>query len=145
MIPPVIKKEILPQDSKVISPDERILQVAPDKIKTNPHQPRSDFSPEALEELTNSIREHGILQPLIVTVTDEGYQLIAGERRLRSAQLIGLNTVPVIVRKAEEQEKLELALVENLQRRNLNPIEEAIAFQRLIDEFNLTQEDAAKW
>ncbi len=145
LIPPKIRKEIFPLDSAVIAGEERILQLPVEKIKSNPHQPRADFSYESLEELTNSIKEHGILQPLIVTRTDDGgYQLVAGERRLRAAQILELKTVPAVIRKVEEQQKLELALVENLQRKDLNPIEEAVAYQRLIDEFNLTQEEVAK-
>lgn len=143
LIPLKIKKEILPADSQAAAA-EMILQIPVEKIKTNPHQPRSDFSIESLEELTNSIKEHGILQPLIITEAEGGYQLIAGERRLRAAQILSFKTVPAIIREAAEQQKLELALVENLQRKDLNPIEEAVAYQRLIDEFNLTQEAAAK-
>lgn len=122
----------------------QILKVPVDKVFPNPKQPRKDFGHQSLEELINSIREHGIIQPLIVVEAGDGYELIAGERRLRSAKILGLKTVPVIVRKAKEQEKLELALIENIQRQNLNPIEEAVAYQRLIDEFSLTQEEAAK-
>ena len=144
LIPPKIDKKILAADSAVSESEERIYQLAVQKIKPNPHQPRTDFDYQSLEDLTNSIKEHGILQPLIVTSTDNFYQVIAGERRLRAAQILGLKTVPAIIREVKEQEKLELALVENLQRKNLNSIEEAVAFQRLIDEFNLTQEEVAK-
>ncbi len=122
----------------------KVLQVAPDKIKTNPMQPRKDFAPESLQELVNSIKQYGIIQPLIVTKKNDRYELIAGERRLRSAQIIGLDKVPVIVRDAEEQEKLEVALIENIQRTDLNSIEEAMAYKKLIDEFNLSQEETAK-
>jgi len=121
-----------------------ILDISPEEIHVNPHQPRKNFAPSDLESLINSIKVHGIMQPLIVTKRqDGGYELIAGERRLRSSKILKLPTVPVIVRDAKEQEKLELALIENIQRKNLNALEEAIAFQRLIDEFNLTQEEAA--
>lgn len=121
-----------------------ILDVSPEEIHVNPHQPRKTFGTADLESLINSIKVHGIMQPLIVTKrVDGGYELIAGERRLRSSKVLNLPTVPVIVRDAKEQEKLELALIENIQRKNLNALEEAIAFQRLIDEFNLTQEEAA--
>jgi len=143
LIPPKIDKSIFPKDSEVLSED-MILRVAVGKIKANPHQPRSNFDHESLEDLTNSIKEHGILQPLILSSTDTGYELIAGERRLRAAQLLELKTVPAIIRDIKEQQKLEIALVENIQRKDLNSIEEAVAFQRLIDEFNLTQEEAAK-
>lgn len=123
---------------------ERIIQVSLDKIVVNPHQPRTDFEHQALEELINSIREHGILQPLIVTKKDDGYELVAGERRFRSAKFLELPAVPVIVRDITEVQKLEFALVENIQRQNLNSIEEAMAYRRLIDEFSLTQEQAAQ-
>lgn len=123
----------------------QILEVAPDKIQLNPHQPRQQFGHDDLEDLINSIKIYGIIQPLIVTrINDDNFQLIAGERRLRSAKMLNLEVVPVIVREAKEQEKLELALIENVQRKNLNPIEEALSFQRLMDEFNLTQEAVAQ-
>ena len=123
---------------------DRIIKVDPEKIAINPWQPRQHFSDIALNELVESIREHGIIQPLIVTKTDGKYELIAGERRLRSAKILGLKEVPVIVREANEQKKLEFAIIENLQRENLNPLETAWAYQKLIDEFNISQEDAAK-
>lgn len=123
---------------------KRVAEISTEKIQPNPHQPRKDFSHSDLEELINSIREHGVVQPLIVTEKDDGYQLIAGERRLRAAKILNLATVPAIIRQAKDQEKLELALVENIQRKNLNPIEEAVAYQKLIEEFNLTQEETAK-
>ncbi|MCX6740614.1 MAG: ParB/RepB/Spo0J family partition protein [Candidatus Parcubacteria bacterium] len=127
-----------------IDEKNRILEVNPDKIQLNPHQPRKQFGHEDLEDLVNSIKTHGIIQPLIVTrQDDENFQLIAGERRLRSAKILNLSAVPVIVREAKEQDKLELALIENLQRKNLNPIEEAISYRRLMDEFNLTQEQVS--
>ena len=122
----------------------KILQVLPDQIKSNPMQPRKDFSRESLKELVESIKQYGIIQPLIVTQKNDQYELIAGERRLRAAQIIGLEKVPVIVRDAEEQEKLELALIENIQRTDLNPVELALAYRKLIDEFNLSQEEMAK-
>ncbi len=128
----------------VIHDNERILKVSPDKIDYNPFQPRSNFSDGALNDLAESIKEHGIIQPLIVTKNNERYELIAGERRLRSAKLIGLKEVPVIIREENNQKKLEVALIENLQREDLNPIETALAYQRLIDEFNITQEEAAR-
>lgn len=144
LIPPKIDKKLFAKNSEVIGGEETIRQVPIVKIKSNPFQPRSDFGHESLEELTNSIKEHGILQPLILTSINDGYQVIAGERRLRAAQLLELKTVPSIIRDVKEQQKLELALVENIQRKDLNPIEEAVAYQRLIDEFNLTQEAVAK-
>ena len=130
----------------------KILQIAPDQIKSNPMQPRKDFSRESLEELVSSIKQYGIIQPLIVTHSsasseqgkNDQYELIAGERRLRAAQIIGLEKVPVITRDAKEQEKLEMALIENIQRTDLNPVELALAYRKLIDEFNLSQEEMAK-
>ena len=106
-------------------------------------QPRKDFPEESLRELADSIREQGIVQPLVVRRRGEGYELIAGERRWRAAQLAGLAEVPVIVREADDRAALELALIENLQRENLNPIEESHGFAQLIEQFQLTQEQAA--
>lgn len=120
-------------------------QVDIDLIAPNPEQPRTNFEPEKLRELADSIREHGIIQPLIVSRDDSGsYRLIAGERRLQAARLAGFPTVPVIFREAADAELLELALIENIQRADLNPIEEAAAYRRLIDDHGLTQEDAAR-
>ncbi|MBI2098885.1 ParB/RepB/Spo0J family partition protein [Candidatus Uhrbacteria bacterium] len=120
------------------------LQALIDKVKPNPRQPREHFSHTAIEELIASIKEHGVLQPLVVTANVDGtYELIAGERRLRAAKLAGLATVPVIIRTANEQQKLELALIENLQRQDLSPIEEAKAFRLLLEEYDLTQEEVA--
>lgn len=123
---------------------DRVIKVNPEAIAINPWQPRQHFADNALHELVESIREHGIIQPLIVTKTNGKYELIAGERRLRSAKVLGLKEVPVLVREASEQKKLEFAIIENLQRENLNPLETAWAYQKLIDEFNISQEDAAK-
>ena len=116
-----------------------------DLIAANPQQPRSHFPPEQLEELAGSIREHGIIQPLLVTrAPGGGFQLIAGERRLQAARLAGLKSVPVVIRQAEDARQLELALVENIQRQDLNPVEEALAFRRLVDEYGLTQDGVAR-
>jgi ParB family chromosome partitioning protein len=122
---------------------ERIELVALTRIRPCPFQPRKDFPEEALRELADSIREQGIVQPLIVRSQEDHYELIAGERRWRAAQLAGLSEVPVLVRQATDAEALELALIENLQRENLNPIEEAQGYQQLIDLFSLRQEDVA--
>ena len=122
---------------------ERIVSLAPDLIQANHQQPRQDFNQDSLQELADSIKECGILQPLIVAKTTAGYELIAGERRLRAAKLVGLKTVPVIVRSVDEQQKLTLTLIENIQRENLNPLEEALAYRRLLDEFQLTQDELA--
>lgn len=125
-------------------PQETPREIPTAKITANPLQPRSTVSRVALEELMTSIREHGILQPLIVAKAEGGYQLIAGERRLQSAKMLGLPRVPVIIRDATRQQQLEIALVENLQRQDLNSLDAAAAYQRLIDEFNLTQEQVAR-
>ena len=119
----------------------RVLELNPNQISVNPMQPRKSFNEHQLNELVESIKQYGIIQPLIVTQKNGKYELIAGERRLRAAKAIGLATVPAIVRQADEQQKLELALVENLQREDLNSIETAIAYRKLIDEFNLSQEE----
>ncbi len=124
--------------------DKDSLIVKIDRIDPNPHQPRKDFNEVALVELASSIREHGIIQPLLVTPEKDRFQLIAGERRLRAAKIAGLSEVPVVVRTMGEQAKLELALIENVQRENLNPIEAAQSYKRLIDEFNITQETLSK-
>jgi len=119
-----------------------------DAISPNPLQPRQRMAPEALEELAASIREHGLIQPLIVSQVSDGevqrYQLIAGERRLEAAKLAGLAKVAVVIREATPQEMLELALVENIQRADLNPLEQATAYRHLMDDFGLTQEQAAQ-
>jgi ParB family chromosome partitioning protein len=123
-----------------------VLEVDVDLIVSNPQQPRTVFDPAALSELAASIREHGVIQPLIVSRLPEAngtYQLIAGERRLLASREAGLTKVPVIVKEASPQDLLELALVENLQRQDLGPLEEAAAFRRLVDEFGLTQEAVA--
>lgn len=116
-----------------------------DLISPNPEQPRTNFEPEKLRELSDSIREHGIIQPLVVSRDEDGsYRLIAGERRLQAARLAGLETVPVVVREAADHELLELALIENIQRADLNPVEEAMAYRRLVEEYALTQEEVAR-
>jgi ParB family chromosome partitioning protein len=139
-------QSLIPPKSSTTPPKaENILSLEIGKIKSNPHQPRKNFDEDRLKELADSIKEHGILQPLVVSRLKDGdFQLIAGERRLNAAKMVGLSYVPVIVRDSSEQEKLELALVENLQRDNLNPIERAYAFKKLIDEFNFIQADVAK-
>jgi ParB family chromosome partitioning protein len=122
---------------------ERVQRVSTGKIRPCSFQPRKDFSPEALRELADSIREQGIVQPLIVRDRGDHLELIAGERRWRAAQLAGLGEVPVIVREADDRAVLELALIENLQRENLNAIEEAQGYSQLIGQFQLTQEEVA--
>ncbi|NWG75548.1 MAG: ParB/RepB/Spo0J family partition protein [Rubrivivax sp.] len=117
---------------------------AVDDIVPNPDQPRNAFSQEALEGLAETIRERGILQPLLVMRRGDRYELIAGERRWRAAKMLGLETVPVIVMEVDEADRLEISLLENIQRENLNPIEEARAFRTLLDRFGFTQETLAR-
>jgi ParB family chromosome partitioning protein len=119
------------------------LEVPIDRIRPNPHQPRRRFDDQSLEILADSVREHGVLQPVVVTEVLDGYQVVAGERRLRAARLAGLDRVPVVVRQLADRQQLEVALVENVQRADLDPIEEAHAFRQLIDEFGLSHEDVA--
>jgi len=115
------------------------------KITPDPKQPRKHFKPEELDQLAISIKEHGVLQPLLVVEKiDGGYELVAGERRWRASQLAGLTTVPVLIKQWADQEKLEVSLIENIQRENLNPLEEAFAYKRLIEEFNLTQQQVSE-
>lgn len=115
-----------------------------DEIQANEYQPRRSFEDQPLEELAQSIRTNGIIQPLVVRRTANGFQLIAGERRLRASRIAGLKQVPVIVRRTTDKEALELALVENIQRQDLNCIDEALAYQQLMGEFHLTQDEAAQ-
>lgn len=124
-------------------PGQQILEIPVDRVRPNPSQPRQDFDQEALSELIESITRNGLLQPIIVRAVNDDFELIAGERRWRAAVQAGLATIPAIVRPATDHESLELALIENIQRENLNPIEQAKAYKSLIDRFALTQEEAA--
>ncbi len=133
------------ESERVSYADAQIQEVELAKIVPNPFQPRKVFEPEALKELADSIKEHGVIQPLVVTKTPIGYELVVGERRFRASQLAGLVKVPAIVKEAMvDQTKLEVALIENIQRQELNPIEEAQAYDRLMKTFNLTQDQVAK-
>ena len=115
------------------------------KVEPNPDQPRRDFDEEELQSLADSIAEHGIIQPLTVRQLPSGYyQIIAGERRWRAARVAGLSEVPVVVIEADDKKAMELALIENLQRQDLNPIEEALGYKSLMEDYGLTQDDAAK-
>jgi len=128
-----------------VSEDDRGFFYCPiESILPNPHQPRQSFNDSELTELANSIKEKGVIQPVLVTQTKDGFQLIAGERRWRAAQKAGLDKIPAWIREASPGEALELALIENIQRKDLNPIEEASAYQELMQEFNLTQEALSK-
>jgi len=124
---------------------DQLREIDIDRIIPNSHQPRKDFAEDALNELAASIREHGVIQPVVVSALDDGFfQLIAGERRWRASQRAGLLRVPAVVRAAGEHHSLELALIENLQREDLNPMEEAQAYERLISDFGMTQEEVAR-
>ncbi len=129
----------------VISEDDRGFFHCPiESISPNPHQPRQSFSDSEMTELVNSVKEKGIIQPILVSRTKDGFQLIAGERRWRAAQKAGLDKVPAWIRDASPAEALELALIENIQRKDLNPVEEASAYQEMIQNFHLTQEVLSK-
>lgn len=117
--------------------DQQVINIDINQLQANPLQPRGTVTPESLVDLVDSIREHGVLEPLVVAKTQAGYQIIAGERRWRASKLAGLKTVPVIVKETSPQGMLEMAIVENVQRSDLNPIDRAMAFQRLLDEFGL--------
>ena len=135
---------LIPTGQKTTAGEGGITQVPVDSIQRNPRQPRENFNVEELENLAVSIREHGVIQPLIVSPGKNGvYTLIAGERRLQAARKAGLNTVPVVVRHATDQQLLELALIENIQRADLNALEEAEAYQHLVKEFKLSHETIA--
>ncbi|WP_142315244.1 ParB/RepB/Spo0J family partition protein [Bacillus pseudomycoides] len=124
--------------------EEKIQEIALTELRPNPYQPRKNFQKEAIQELAASIKEHGILQPLIVRKSIKGYEIVAGERRYRAAKEACLEKVPTVVRELNEQQMMEFALLENLQREDLNPMEEALAYQMLMDELNVTQEQLAK-
>ena len=133
----------LPEELKEDS--QNIAQVDISKVVPNPHQPRTEFSESDLKDLSDSIKVHGIIQPLVVIkITGGKYQLVAGERRLRASKLIGLQKVPAIVRTFSEQEQLELAVIENIQRAELKPLEVSVAYTKLIEQFNLTHDQIAE-
>ena len=121
-----------------------VREIDIDKIRTNPDQPRKEFDEDNLRELADSLKEHGLIQPVMVSPELDGYVLVAGERRFRAAKLANLNKIPAIVREADSEDKLKLALVENLQREDLNPLEEAAAYRVLVEEYGLTQELVAR-
>lgn len=124
---------------------EKIWFIPLTSITPNTHQPRRNFNANELQDLAESIKQHGILQPILVTEkTDGGYELVAGERRWRASQIAGLASIPAMIKVLADRDKLEVALIENVQRAELDPVEEAFAYQRLIDEFGLTQQDVAE-
>ena len=127
-----------------VKTEDKIYSVPLNKIEPNPFQPRKTFNEESLIELAQSVREHGIIQPLVVKKSDDVYIIIAGERRFRAAKMVGLSEVPVIIRDYEESETKEISLIENLQREDLNAIEESEAIRELMDAYNYTQEEVAR-
>lgn len=131
-------------DSESITVSRPYFECEVHLIRPNRYQPRSHFDPDDLAQLSESIRSQGIIQPLLVCKSEVGYELVAGERRLRAARMVGLEKVPVVVKQVTDAEMLEMSIVENIQRENLNPIEESEAYHRLIAEFGLTQEQAAE-
>lgn len=135
---------LIPDADEFDDRDQQFFQCPVEVIEPNPYQPRQTFSPHELEEMVASVREKGIITPLLVTKTEAGYQLIAGERRWRAAQKAGLRRVPVVVREVTPTESLELALIENIHRKDLNPIEEAVAYGKLLEETGITQDVLAK-
>ncbi|HEX7064405.1 MAG TPA: ParB/RepB/Spo0J family partition protein [Bacillales bacterium] len=124
--------------------DEPVREVDLKELRPNPYQPRKEFSSDAIQELKESIETHGVLQPIIVRRSIKGYEIVVGERRFRAAGEAGLETIPVIVRDLNEQKMMELALIENLQREDLNPVEEAHAYQKLMEGLHVTQEELTK-
>ena len=135
---------LIPGANRLEEGEEQYFQCPIEALEPNPSQPRQDFSPSELEELVNSVREKGIITPLLVSRTQTGYQLIAGERRWRAAQKAGLERIPVVVREATPTESLELALIENIHRKDLNAIEAALAYRKLLEETGVTQDLLAK-
>ena len=124
-----------------VNEDDQIIEISLDKLRANPYQPRKTFEDESIKELAESIRQHGIIQPIIVRSVLRGYEIIAGERRFRASQLCGKETIPAVVRNMTDQQVMEIALIENLQREDLNAIEIATAYQSLMEQFSLTQEE----
>lgn len=133
-------------EEKIIeqSNNEEIIELSLKELRSNPYQPRKNFDEKALQELANSIKEHGVFQPIIAKKTIKGYEIIAGERRVKASVLAGKETIPAIIRDFSDQEMMEIALLENLQRENLNALEEALAYKKIIDQLELTQEQLAE-
>lgn len=126
------------------STNEEIVEINLSELRPNPYQPRKIFDDEALKELSESIKEHGVFQPIIVKKSIKGYEIIAGERRVRASRLAGLEKIPAIIRDFNDTQMMEIALLENLQRENLNVIEEAIAYKSMLEKLNLTQDELSK-
>ncbi|MWC29091.1 ParB/RepB/Spo0J family partition protein [Paenibacillus sp. MMS18-CY102] len=124
-----------------VKDDDKVVEIALGQLRPNPYQPRKTFDEDSIKELAESIKQHGVIQPIIVRTVLKGYEIIAGERRYRASQLCGNTTIPAVVRTFTDQQVMEIALIENLQREDLNAIETAIAYQALVDKFQLTQEE----
>lgn len=124
--------------------NEEIVEIPLSELRSNPYQPRKNFDDNALQELANSIKEHGVFQPIIAKKSIKGYEIIAGERRVKASIIAGKTTIPAIIRDFSDQDMMEIALLENLQRENLNALEEAMAYKKLLDELHLTQESLAE-
>lgn len=124
-----------------IHDDDKVVEIPLSQLRANPYQPRKTFNDEAIQELAESIRQHGVIQPIIVRSVLKGYEIIAGERRFRASQYCGKATIPAVVRSFSDQQVMEIALIENLQRENLNAMEIAVAYQGLMEQFSLTQEE----
>lgn len=127
-----------------VEASEKVQEIELNEIQPNPYQPRKVFTQEAIDELKDSIIQHGVLQPIIVRKNIKGYEIVVGERRFRASKAAKRNTIPAVVREFDEQQMMELAILENLQREDLNPIEEAIAYQTLLERIKLTQDELAK-
>ena len=126
------------------STNEEIIDINIDELRVNPYQPRKKFNDESLSDLANSIKEHGVFQPIIVKKSIKGYEIIAGERRVRASKMAGLTKIPAIIRNLNDEQMMEIALLENLQRENLSSIEEALAYKSMIDKLNITQDELSK-
>lgn len=135
---------LIPEKENVVQSGESVLQIATSQIKTNKYQPRVTFDQDKLNDLMNSIKEKGVVQPVLVRKVPDGYELIAGERRLRAVKALGFENIPAIVKNVADIDMLEISLIENIQREGLNPIEEANSFQRFITDFGFTQDKIAK-
>ncbi|TVX89812.1 ParB/RepB/Spo0J family partition protein [Paenibacillus agilis] len=127
--------------SLAVQEDDRVIEIALQQLRPNPYQPRKHFDDQAIQELAESIRQHGVIQPIIVRSVLKGYEIIAGERRFRASQLLGLEKVPAVVRAFSDEQTMEIALIENLQRENLNALELAQAYHNLMEQLSLTQEE----
>ena len=138
-------KALIPEDIGLaaVKPPTGMFEISVEEIRRNPRQPRTTMNERALEELADSIRQRGVIEPIVVRRAADGYELVAGERRLLACKKAGLSRIPAVVKEAGEQDAMELALIENLQREDLNAVDEALAYMTLVSEFNLTQEDLA--